>query len=91
MEVDYVKCSWRYYSVRKVSDLFLFCENLVDLNEARLYKATMNLYTHASIFTRLSIASVDGKQHLSELVLSALVGFSLLGKYLNTETYKILL
>ena len=29
-------------SVRKVSDLFFFCENLVDFNDARL-----NLHTHA--------------------------------------------
>ena len=28
-----------------------------------------------------SIASVDGKQHLSEIVFSALVGYSLLEKY----------
>ena len=28
-------------------------------------------------FSRLSIASVDGKQHLSEVVFSSLVGFSL--------------
>ena len=37
----------------------------------------LNLLTHAWIFSRLSIASVDGKQHLSEVVISALVGFSL--------------
>ena len=25
----------------------LFCENLVDFNEARLHEATLNLHTHA--------------------------------------------
>ena len=33
------------------------------------------------LFSCLSIASVDGKQHLSEIVFSALVEFSLLEKY----------
>ena len=37
--------------------------------------------TLAWIFSRLSIASVDGKQHLSEIVFSALVGFPLFDKY----------
>jgi hypothetical protein len=32
-------------------------------------------------FSRQSVASIDGKQHLSEVVFSALVGFSLLEKY----------
>ena len=32
-------------------------------------------------FSRLSIASVDVNQHLSEVVFSALVGFSLLENY----------
>ena len=32
-------------------------------------------------FSRLSITSVDGKKHLSEVVFSALVGFLLLEKY----------
>ena len=54
-----------YCSVRKVSDFF--CENLVDFNEARLYETTLNLHTHAEFFPRLSIASVDGTQHLSSL------------------------
>ena len=35
-----------YYSVRKASDL-IFCENLVDFNEARLHEATLDLHTHA--------------------------------------------
>ena len=55
----------------------LFCENLMDSNEARLYEETLNLYTHAWSFSRLSIASDDGKHHMSEIVFSALVGLSL--------------
>ena len=65
-----------YYSVRKVSSFFS-CENLVDFNEARFYEATVTFHTHAWIFSRLSTTSVDDKQHLSELVFRALVGFSL--------------
>ena len=34
-------------SVRKVPDLFLFCENPVDFNYAHLYEATLNFHTHA--------------------------------------------
>ena len=34
-------------------------------------------------FSSLSIGSADGKQHLSEVVFSALVGFSLQGKWQN--------
>ena len=37
----------------------------------------MDLPTHSWFFPHLSITSVDGKQHLSEVVFSALVGFSL--------------
>ena len=44
----------------------------MDFNEAFLHEATFNLHTHKIIFYRLSIASVDGKQHLSEVVFSAL-------------------
>ena len=54
-----------------------FAKTMVDLNEARLHKATLNLLTHMWIFSRLSIASLDGKQHLSEVVSSALIGLSL--------------
>ena len=36
------------------------------------------------IFFRLSIASADDKPHLSEVVFSALVGFALQGKWLNS-------
>ena len=55
----------------------LFCEHLVDCNGARLHEATLKLHTQAWIFSRLSIASVDGKLHLSEVGFSALVWFSL--------------
>ena len=66
-----------YYSIRKVSNLF-FPESLVDFNAARLHETTLNLHTHTWFFSRQSVASVDGKQHLSEVVFSALIGFSLL-------------
>ena len=62
-------------TLRKVSDLILFCKNMVDFNKAFLHMATLKLYTH--IFSRLSIVAVDDKQRLSEVVFSALVGFSL--------------
>ena len=52
----------------------------MDYNLARLHEPTLNLSAHAGIFPRLSIASVTGKQHLSEVVCSALVDFSLQGK-----------
>ena len=66
--------------LEKYPTLF-FCENLVDFSEAHLHEATLNLHTHAWIFYRLSVTSVDGKQHLREIVFSALVRFSLLEKY----------
>ena len=66
--------SAKQWDVRKLSD-HIFCDNLVDFNEPRLHEATLNFYTHAWIFSHLSIASVDAKQHLSEIVLGALVGF----------------
>ena len=60
---------------------FFYCENLVDFNEAHLHEATLNLHIcMREIFSHLSIVSVDDKQRLSELVFSALVGFSLLQK-----------
>ena len=55
----------------------VFCENLVDFNEARLHEVTLYLHTQAWIFYGLPMALVDGKQHLIEIVFSALVGFSL--------------
>ena len=42
----------------------------MDLNESRMEEATLKLHTHGLIFSRLSIASVDDKQHLSEIVFS---------------------
>ena len=60
-----------------------FCENLMDLNQARLHEPTLNLHAHVWIFSPLWIASVAGKQHLSEVMCSALIGFSLQGKWLN--------
>ena len=54
---------------------FFFCENLEDFNEAHLHEATVDIHMPTWIFSRLSIASVDDKQHLSEIVLSALVGY----------------
>ena len=61
----------------KVTDLFFFAKHLEEFNEARLHGATLNIHTHAWIFSSLSIASVDRKQHLSEAVFTAFVGFSL--------------
>ena len=52
--------------VRKISDFFW--KNLVDFNEAWLDEVTLNLHMHAWIFSCLSIALVDGKQNLSEVV-----------------------
>ena len=63
-----------YYYAGKVSDHFFF-EPLVNFNEARLHWSTLKLHTHASIFSRLLIASIDGKQYMSEAMFSALVGF----------------
>ena len=62
--------------IRMYSTLF-FCDNLVDFDEARLHEVTFNIRTYAWIFSRVSIASVDGKQHLNQVEFSALVGFSL--------------
>ena len=56
---------------------FFFFFNFVDFNEARLHEAAFNLHMHVWMFSCLSIASVDGKQHLREVVFSALVSFSL--------------
>ena len=62
---------------------FFLCEHLMDYNLARLHEPTLNLSAHVWIFSRLSIASVAGKQHLSEVVCSARVDFSLQGKWRN--------
>ena len=52
----------------------------MDFNEARMYETALNLHTHARIL-HACISSVDSKQHLSEVVFCALVGFSLKGKW----------
>ena len=66
---------------KSIRPYFFSCENLVDFNEVRLHEPTLNIHTHAWIVSRLSIASADGKQHLSETRFSALLGCSLLEKY----------
>ena len=33
--------------LEKYQTFFFFCKNLMDFNEARLHKETLNLYTHA--------------------------------------------
>ena len=63
--------------LEKYPTLFFFCENLVDFNEMHLYETILNLHTQVWILSHLSIVPADGKQHLSEVVFSALVGFSL--------------
>jgi hypothetical protein len=40
-----------------------------------LPRATLNHYMNALVFSSLSTVSVDGKQHLSEVVFGALVDF----------------
>ena len=65
--------------LEKYPTLFIF-RKLVEFNETRLNKLTLNLQTYAWIFFRLSIVLVYGKKHLSEVVFSALVKFSLYGK-----------
>ena len=54
-----------------------YCENLMDVNEARLHEATLNFHTQAWMFSCLSMSSVDSKQQLSEAVFMALVEFLL--------------
>ena len=45
-------------------------------------------YTCMNFFSHLSIVSVEGKQHLSEVVLSAVVGFSFYRKWwVSGRTY----
>ena len=65
----YLLCAPNLPLCWKSTDLdFFFYRNLVDFNEARLHEETYKLHTHAWIFSRLSIASVDDKQHLSDSV-----------------------
>ena len=54
--------------------------DVMDFTEVCLHEMTLNLHTHALIFSHLSIVSVDCKQHFSKVVFGALVGFSLKGK-----------
>ena len=65
--------------LEKYLSFFLFYENLVDINEAFFMRRPWTLMRE--FFPHLSIASVDGKRHLSEIVFNALIGFSLLEKY----------
>ena len=50
----------------------------MDFNEARLHEAILNLHMNAWIFSRLLKVYVDDRQDLSDVVFSALVGFSFL-------------
>ena len=50
---------------------FSFCKKLVDFNEPHLHEVTFNLLMHVWIFSCLSIASADGKKHLSGIVFSS--------------------
>ena len=70
-------------SVREISDLIFSCENMVDFNETSLLDLDPS-YARVN-FSRLSIASVDGKQHFSEVVFNALVEFSVLETYPTFE------
>ena len=49
----------------------------MDFNEACLHEGNLESLYSCVNFSHLSIESVDGKQHLSVVVLSGLVGFSL--------------
>ena len=67
---------------RNTTTLLFFPKGLKILHEERrrlprLHGTTLKLYKPYMTFSRLSMASVDGKQHLSELVFSALLGCSL--------------
>ena len=65
------KTIWYTNMLEKYRTIF-FLRNPGGFQLPRLHEAT-----HVWIFSHLSIAPVDGKQHLSEVVFSALVGFSL--------------
>ena len=64
-----------------------FYGNLVNFNEVRLYEAILKLHTHAWIFPHLSIASVDGKKHLSEVKFSALIKSFIVRKITGSGSY----
>jgi hypothetical protein len=60
---------YMYYSIRKKRFRpYFFNENLVDFNEAHLHEANVNIHEEYMNFFHLSRASVDGKQHLREVV-----------------------
>jgi hypothetical protein len=72
--------SVKYYPVREVSDLIFFLRKPGGFQCSALALGNLELSYKCVKFSRLSIAPVDGKQNLSEVVFSALVGFSLLEK-----------
>ena len=59
----------------------------MDFNEARLHEATLTLHTHALIFSHLLIVSVDGKQHLSEVVFSGSLRIFVVRKMTGSRSY----
>ena len=59
----------------------------MDFNEARLHEATLNPYTYAVIFYSLSIVSVDGKQHLREVVFCALIVRKVLREFVTLKIF----
>ena len=71
------------WSVRKVFDLIFFCKNLVDFNDEHLLEATLNLHTHALIFSPPVNSLSWWQAPFDEVLFSALVRFSLLEKYLT--------
>ena len=44
--IDTLYINIKYYSIRKGSELILFCENVVDFNEERLHETTLILHKH---------------------------------------------
>ena len=62
--------------ILQASGTDLFCDNLVDFNEGCLHEATLNLHTNAWILSPLLMPSVDGNQHLSEVMFGSYFGFS---------------
>ena len=67
-----------YYSVRKVSDLIFFLSKPGGFQSNTLARGNLEPSYVCLNFSGLSIIPVDGKQHLSEVVFSALVRFSLI-------------
>ena len=57
--------------------------------DARLHEATLYFHTHTWFFFRLSIASVDCKQHLSEIVFSALVGIFIVRNMMERFGFRV--